>query len=458
MKRFVLVLGCVTIVLCLFIAGCSAPPQISDIKSEKWRSFIGKEMTLEGYFVDRPVPMLITSMELLLINSPIPQENYIRLTGKPIEGLDPEKFYGAYVKISGTVGVSKGERIKIMQEKFGDMYAMEFTCGTEPVILEPKPAQLLIPEFVRYPPGTFVPIDTIRFSLRDRYAILISGGINSDNAHSRYWNDLKFMYLTLTGTYNFPADNVIVVYKDGTAEDTDMPVDYAATSPNVTQAFGDIINNIDKRDLFVLFTTNHGGGFNMENANARNWDGVLDNNIDETDEAIFEEHLNTDLNNDGDQDDQIRFDEILFMYDTTIDVWDDHLRTHLDSLNCDTKVVIMEQCFSGGFLADLRGPKRVIISACSEYEFSWGGGPGDHDVFCYHFISALNGATHDGTQVDADDDNNGKISMVEAFEYARINDTAGETPWYEDSGDGRGHPGPLPQDGDGEFGKNVYFE
>jgi hypothetical protein len=118
-------------------------------------------------------------------------------------------------------------------------------------------------------------------------------------------------------------------------------------------------------------------------------------------------------------------------------------------------VVVLEPCFSGGHLADLRGPNRIIVSASSEYEFSWGGAPGNHDEFSYYFIAALNGATHDGTAVNADANGDGVVSIVEAFEYAVANDGQPETPWYEDDGDGRGHRGPLPQGGDGVWGANV---
>ena len=45
--------------------------------------------------------------------------------------------------------------------------------------------------------------------------------------------------------------------------------------------------------------------------------------------------------------------------------------------------------------------------------------------------------------------------MVEAFNYARSDDTQTETPWYEDNADGIPHPGPIPAGGDGTLGSNT---
>ena len=41
-----------------------------------------------------------------------------------------------------------------------------------------------------------------------------------------------------------------------------------------------------------------------------------------------------------------------------------------------------------------------------------------------------------GRPSDADTDDDGRVSMAEAFDYARSMDTTQETPYYEDSGDG----------------------
>ena len=45
-------------------------------------------------------------------------------------------------------------------------------------------------------------------------------------------------------------------------------------------------------------------------------------------------------------------------------------------------------------------------------------------------ICAINGADETGHPVNADANNNGEVSMAEAFEYARSHDRANETPQY----------------------------
>ena len=119
-------------------------------------------------------------------------------------------------------------------------------------------------------------------------------------------------------------------------------------------------------------------------------------------------------------------------------------------------IIVMEQCFSGGFLRDLAGNNRIIISAATQYESSWAMGPDYiYNEFSYHFTCALKGAKPDGTSVNADANNDGEVSMVEAFNYAVANDTASETPMYEDNGDGVPHSGSMPQGGDGTLGSNT---
>ena len=468
--------GVVVGISLLLVAGCTTAQKrqvkehkltISQVKSKNWRKYLGKSITLQGYFVDRPAPMLVSSMDLLNINTPIPEKEYIRLTGRGIEGLKPEKFYGAYVALDGVVSVSKDKERKIMVRKFGDVSALEFICPDfPPSILEKPKREYVIPRIVKFCKECPQCCPKPEFILKNKYALLISGGFNSSNAHYRYWNDLTFMYNTLKSEYGFSDDNIVVVYKDGNGENNDITVDYAADSSGIDDAFHYLADKMTKNDTFLLFVTNHGGGLRMDayyedgqhTISDMVFGGRADTSGDETDEAIFEKHLFTDLNSDGDENDHVRYDEVIYLYNSVNDLWDDDLATYLDTLTYSKMVIILEQCFSGGFLADLRGKNRVIVSASSEYESSWMGPDINYDEFSYYFTSALAGHKHDGTAVDADTDNDGKVSILEAFEYARDNDTKAETPFYEDSGDGRGHTESFPQDGDGELGASLSLD
>ena len=98
------------------------------------------------------------------------------------------------------------------------------------------------------------------------------------------------------------------------------------------------------------------------------------------------------------------------------------------------------------------------MSAAGEYEPSWSMLSKTYDEFSYYFTCAINGADPKGNPVDADANNDGEVSMVEAFNYARSMDTQKETPWYEDSGDGIPNSGNMPKGGDGALGENTSLE
>jgi hypothetical protein len=71
--------------------------------------------------------------------------------------------------------------------------------------------------------------------------------------------------------------------------------------------------------------------------------------------------------------------------------------------------------------------------------------------------SALIG-THqlNNTPVDADENNDGKVSMTEAFRWASDNDTRDEIPQYEDSGEGFSVSNPTENGFDGAAGSAIF--
>jgi len=94
----------------------------------------------------------------------------------------------------------------------------------------------------------------------------------------------------------------------------------------------------------------------------------------------------------------------------------------------------MKQCFCGGFINNLRGKNRIIMSSCSPDEFSWGTNSNKFGVFTYWYFAALSGYKPDGSgPVNADTNFDGKVSIVEAYNFARSHDSAPETPYYEEN-------------------------
>ena len=107
----------------------------------------------------------------------------------------------------------------------------------------------------------------------------------------------------------------------------------------------------------------------------------------------------------------------------------------VDKVNAGSISVVMGQSFSGGFIPHLAKQRRNIATACSGAEYSWAMPPFyTYNEFVYHWTAAVAGYTLCGTGVNADSNNDGYISMKEAFDYAESNDTRSETPQYHSIG------------------------
>jgi hypothetical protein len=427
------------ILMAFIFVGCPGPT-IKDLKGPEWQKYVGKSVTVEAIFVRDPLPMLVTDLNIVLANTPMPDDKYIVLTGKEAEAIDSRQYGGARLKLKGIVKAIedtikyKGELVTI------DRVTYDFRELREPYYTE----------IYRW--------DTLIFWLKPRrYAILFSGGFNSANNHTRYWNDLKFMYSTLINEYGYTDDRIYVLYADGNGRDNQMTVDYAATETNLKTVVNELKGKTTTDDFIFVFTTNHGGGFLASDlASCNSYGGSRDANGDEGEEPLYESIYNKDFTGDGDKTDQIAWDEVLYRWGGNI--LDDSCSKIFSGLRYKRMVVVMEQCFSGGYIFDMArsGGNKVIMSAAGEYEFSYGGA--NYDIFSYHFTCAINGKTPDGVAVNADADGDGKVSMVEAFNHARTNDTANETPWYEDNGDGVAHSGAMPALGEGTLGSATFLQ
>jgi hypothetical protein len=109
---------------------------------------------------------------------------------------------------------------------------------------------------------------------------------------------------------------------------------------------------------------------------------------------------------------------------------------------------------SSPYLAGLAGPGRVVITATSM--------PGQtfHTVFAEGFVAAFSAG-------EADGDKNGRISMLEAFQYAarvtkqsyeRAGVLATEVPAFDDTGTGTAHPATAPFGSAGTVAALTYLD
>ena len=204
------------------------------------------------------------------------------------------------------------------------------------------------------------------------------------------------MYFILQ-MHGYKSENIYVVYKDGVGGDTYTPVDYPATHTSLDTVFGILSDTMGLRDTLFFYTTNHGGSGGISVWNAMDSAGALTH--------------------------------------TQVAAW-------LDSITCHNMIIVMEQCVSGKFISHISAQNRVILTACKDDESSYSADTeGNWDEFVYHFMCALVGIAWNGddTVVDADFNNDQKVSMREAFIWASLMDSRPETPWYNDNGDGTGY-------------------
>ena len=246
-----------------------------------------------------------------------------------------------------------------------------------------------------------------------RWAVLMNGGYDSGNNHVRYWNDLSNIYITLNYVYEFPDENIIVLCSDGLNPaadqsnglnsdpdldgDGDDDIMYSCVLSNVDLVFSGLADNFTGTEKLFVFTTDHG---NTQGG----WDVV----------------------------------ENLWNHE---ELTDDHFASLLAALPEGEKICTFEPCFSGGFLDDVVVPPGPIVasSACRYDESSWAMAPNYvYDEYVFYWTAAIKGEDAYGNPVDADTNDDGLVTMDEAFIYAESHDTASESPQYGEYPEGTG--------------------
>ncbi len=351
-------------------------------------AYLGKTVTLLGYYVYAAGNHMLVSNPLLYFNNSLAQDNHVILTGD-VAGTMASTI-GRQIAVKGVVQVGT----QLPPDEAHDFFVDSFFDVTFEIThqgryiderLEPYPQFAVILE-------ELLPFDPVA----EKYAVLYSGGINEQKAYYRYWNDIIYMYFILQ-MHGYPSDNIYVVYKDGVGEDSYTPVDYPATHDSMDTVFDLLSAQMGARDTLFFYTTNHGGSSGISVWGPMDSGGALTH--------------------------------------TQVSDW-------LDSITCEGMIIAMEQCVSGKFITHLSAQNRVIMTACKDDESSYAcDDEGNWDEFVYHFMCALvsfpwNG---DDVTVDADFNNDEQISMREAFIWAAAKDSRSETPWYNDSGNGVGY-------------------
>ncbi|HUS99967.1 MAG TPA: C13 family peptidase [Candidatus Thermoplasmatota archaeon] len=245
----------------------------------------------------------------------------------------------------------------------------------------------------------------LRLTRQDsRWAVLMNGGYDQSNNHVRYWNDLSNIYITLNSVYEIPDENIIVLCSDGLNPavdqsngqnsntdldgDGDADIMYSCILSNVNMVFANLANNFTGNEKLFVFTTDHGSTVSGWNVVQNLWNH----------EVLTDAH----------------FAELLAAFP-----------------ECEI-ICTLEPCYSGGFLDNVvvaPGP-IVASSACRHDESSWAMENLIYDEYVFHWTAAVNGEDAFGNPVDADMNEDGFVTMDEAFIYAEAQDTRPESPQY----------------------------
>ncbi|MEN8224293.1 MAG: right-handed parallel beta-helix repeat-containing protein [Bacteroidota bacterium] len=207
---------------------------------------------------------------------------------------------------------------------------------------------------------------------QERYAIIITGESagtdanengswisNSNNSTwDEFWNDTYLMWEMLVIDKGYDDENVFVIYADG--EDYSyleqnirykaenhigytQITDYPATKDNIETIFNGLAQGIggfpliEDDDFLFVYTFGHGD---------------YTYGIDGTQHSVLTLMGYT-------------WDTTHLIWDSDHSVADTELQSFLNSINCQKKVIVMQQCYSGGFLPYLENTNSIVFTATS---------------------------------------------------------------------------------------------
>lgn len=237
------------------------------------------------------------------------------------------------------------------------------------------------------------------------YAVLINGGYDRPDNYEHFYNDLKEVYITLIDYYNYNENNIYVLNSDGSniyadmnsssgyiSSDPDLDgdgdddINYSATENNLKAVFNTLSPILDPDDFLFIFIT---GATNFS----------------------------------------YRFDIVLWHERMSLSDFADEV----DDINAGEICILNSASFGGTMVDYLDDWNRVILSATNWIEILhvtpnvFGNG-----LFMSNWLAAVRGETISGnTPADADFDNNGYVSMDEAFTYSDNKTISDEEPQYK---------------------------
>lgn len=235
------------------------------------------------------------------------------------------------------------------------------------------------------------------------YAVILNGGINKNANHERNWNDCSFIYQTLVKKLGVPKDHIFVLMADGTDPSVDMrkydesyastPLDldfdglpdvqYAATLDNLRSVFSGLEPLMDVDDHLFFFVA--GAGSTLNDANQTSFVNL--------------------------------WGEGKLSSFTLLQMINPLLKKQV------TFNVVFGQSYGGGLVKGLSESGCVAMSATDAASCAVGASMLPYSSFLHKWTSAINRADSQGKAVDSDLNNDGCVTMYEAFQYAKGSDT-----------------------------------
>lgn len=234
-----------------------------------------------------------------------------------------------------------------------------------------------------------------------KWAILLCGGYEAESNPEAFWNDCSRMYNLLVYGFNYPKNQIIVLMTDGTSPGADRrlitgqyvssptdldgdgvtDIDYSLTKPNISEAFEYVGNNCSIDDDVFIYVSAHG--------NANTYEIALWNPSK-------------------------YYSSMYFLSPAD-------LISELNNIPTPNINILMDQCHSGAFLIPLYGHCRTLETACKSNENTVFRSIGDYSEFSYHWCNAIESISHYNPSINANTNNDGNISLWEAFNYASTN-------------------------------------
>jgi hypothetical protein len=239
-----------------------------------------------------------------------------------------------------------------------------------------------------------------------RWAILISGVSGDPGLQDAYLKEIRNLHSVLEGSLGFPRDQIVVLFDDP-SKDPGL-IQYKSTRENLLAACRNLAGRVHKNDLVFVFIEGHG-----------DYDG-----------QIYKLNL------------------------VGPDPTADDLAAMLYVIPAQRFIVINATNCSGGSLPALSQKGKIVITATKS------GMEKNQTHLGQYFVDAFRNNA-------ADLDKNGRVSILEAFSYARQKgegyytdegNMQTEHAILDDNGDGKGQSMPSAENGEGLLARTTFLD